>query len=362
MSTLGSIINQINQLSGYQVPTSSGYILSQSANPVGSGSVNTIINYLNGLTGYNIPSTQVQYVSGSNVAGPVVIYTPYAAGGTIPIEGILPGAIIRSEHLLRIINALNGVNVDIIIISGSFLTSGSNVLDGTLSLPFIPDDKYLVTSGGYVVGIDTPVSASYAMNVGYNYTASFTNQSTWVIDHYLKNRVVIVQAYNTNYQQIIPQTIELTNENTATITFPFPTSGFVVASVGGAIVSHVDSASYASTASYIDPKNLPFSTYQIFTGSISASVDIAPESVFLIRSASMHLFQIDNSGSVSMSGSLTVNTTGSYSNLMTVRNDGVDYLKVNGEGVPILHAFTTTPTVVLGGLYVSTSGDFFIGL
>lgn len=262
MSQLGSVIDEINKLTGYKVPVSNTTIINQAANPIGSGSVNSIIDYINDLTGYEIAATDVQYVSGSNVAGPVIIYTPYAAGGTISTEGILPGAIIRSEHVLRIINALNGVNVNDIIISGSFTASGSNTLDGTFSLPFIPDNKILITSGGFVIGTDTSptasfantasfaITASYATNIGYNYTASFVNSPTWVIHHGLNNRIVMIQAYNTTFQQIVPQTIELTDDNTAIITFPKPQSGFAVASVGGAVIRSVESASYASTASY----------------------------------------------------------------------------------------------------------------
>ena len=175
MSQLSTIISQINNLTGYNVPTSSNVVISQGGNPVGSGSVNQIVGYINSLTGYNIPSSSVQFISGSNVAGPVIVYTPYPTGGTIPTTGIQPGAIIKSEHLLRIINALNGVNEDIIIISGSLLTSGSNVFNGSLSLPFIPDGNYLFTSGGLVVAstqVPTSVSASHAINAD---TASYVN-------------------------------------------------------------------------------------------------------------------------------------------------------------------------------------------
>lgn len=174
MAQLSDLISQINSLTGYNVPTASAVVLSASAEPLSSGSVNTIIDYINSLTGYNIPASNVSYVSGGNVAGPVIIYAPQATGGTIPTEGIYPGAIIRSDHVLRIINALNGVNEDIIIISGSLLTSGSNVFNGSLSLPFISDGKVLYTSGGFVIGVDSFPSASYAATASY-FTGSISN-------------------------------------------------------------------------------------------------------------------------------------------------------------------------------------------
>ena len=174
MSQLGDIIDQINQLTGYHVPTSSNAIIYQGPNPVGSGSVNQIVGYINNLTGFNIPSSSVQFVSGTHVAGPVILFTPYVPGGTIPTTGIAPGKIIYADHVLRIINALNGVNVDTIIISGSFLTSGSNILDGNLALPFIEEGKYLYTSGGYVIGVDQgTVSSSYATTASYAVSSSY---------------------------------------------------------------------------------------------------------------------------------------------------------------------------------------------
>jgi hypothetical protein len=176
MSQLNDIINRINGLTGYNVPTSSNIIINEPANLIGSGSVNQIVDYVNSLTGYNIPYTDVQIVSGSNVAGPVIVYTPYAAGGTIPTTGIAPGQVIKAEHVLRVINALNGVNVDDIIISGSLSTSGSNTLNGTLSLPFIEDGKYLYTQDGKVVGVDPGIeSASYAQRASYADAAENAN-------------------------------------------------------------------------------------------------------------------------------------------------------------------------------------------
>ena len=230
MSQFADLINQFNQLTGYNVPTASGYILSQSANPVGSGSVNTIISYINSLTGFDIPTTDVQYVSGSNVAGPIIIYAPYAAGGTIPVEGIAPGGIIRAQHVLDIINALNGTDVTDIIISGSFSTSGSNTINGSLALPFITDGRFLYVSGGYVAGIDIPPSASSAISASYALTASYADTASYAIGYLLVSSTAsMLEPY------------VLTSQ----------TSSMSVLSSSYALTSSfANSASYAVTASY----------------------------------------------------------------------------------------------------------------
>ncbi len=64
MSSLNTIIGQINSLTGYTIPTASGYIISASST-LSSGSVNAIVDQINTLTGYNIPYTDVVVTSGS---------------------------------------------------------------------------------------------------------------------------------------------------------------------------------------------------------------------------------------------------------------------------------------------------------
>jgi hypothetical protein len=59
------------------------------------------------------------------------------------------------------------------------------------------------------------LSSSYAATASYintlyssNYTQSFTNQSTWVVIHNLDTRYVIVQVYDTAFDEVIPQNID----------------------------------------------------------------------------------------------------------------------------------------------------------
>ena len=244
--SLSSIINQINNLTGYNIPSASGVIIS-SSQQVGSGSVNNIINYINGITGYSIPNTEVQFVSGANVAGPVIIYTPYSSGDTIPTNGIAPGQIIRAEHILRIIYALSGITEDTIIISGSFLTSGSNVLNGTLSLPFIDDQRFLFVSGGYVVGVDLPPSSSYAISSSYSVSSSFA-QST------VSSSYSVSSSFATNALTASYFTGSISNADFAiTASHALSGNGSFSGSFSGSLYgtsSWAESASFALTASY----------------------------------------------------------------------------------------------------------------
>jgi hypothetical protein len=161
MSSLNTIIGQINSLTGYTIPTASGYIISASST-LSSGSVNAIVDQINTLTGYSIPYTDVTVTSGSiTSSAAVVIYAPTPVSGTIPTTGIRPGAIIEAEHLLRIINALNGVNPNFIVLSGSLYVSGSSTMAQNLNLPFTPDQNILYSSGGFTQGTSTVNGGSF---------------------------------------------------------------------------------------------------------------------------------------------------------------------------------------------------------
>ena len=163
MSSVNTLIAQINSLTGYHIPTASySYIISASSE-ISSGSVNNIVNEINNLTGYSIPYTDVVVTSGSitSSASPIVIYAPTPVSGTIPTTGIRPGAIIEAEHLLRIINALNGVNPNFIVLSGSLYVSGSATFAQDLNLPFVPNENFIESVSGSMEGTDVVNGGSF---------------------------------------------------------------------------------------------------------------------------------------------------------------------------------------------------------
>lgn len=121
-------------------------------------SVNDIITRVNSLTGYRIPTSSFVYTTGSVPVGPTVYVVPQQvdqSGDTISTQGIYPGAVIKADHVLRIINALSGIANNAIIISGSLFVSGSSTMNSNLNLPFVPDQEIMYSSGGKVDGTDT---------------------------------------------------------------------------------------------------------------------------------------------------------------------------------------------------------------
>ena len=100
----------------------------------------------------------------------------------------------------------------------------------------------------------------------------------------------------------------------------------------------------------------------IVAGAITAQVTTSPSSIFLIKSGSGTLLNMDSTGNIYTNGSITVETTGSLSSFMLIKNNGTEYVKVNNEGVLVLRQYATPPTAVSGGFYFDTVGNLFVGL
>jgi hypothetical protein len=133
---------------------------------------------------------------------------------------------------------------------------GNLVLDGTGSL------KQFVN-----------VTSSYALNCtcqpGVSITGSFCSSSIWTFNHNLGNKYAVIQTYDQYDNQIIPEIINLYDENTAIITFSDDTCGVAIASMGGLnTVSRLVTgstypitsswASNAATSSYIQVTNVSY--------------------------------------------------------------------------------------------------------
>lgn len=140
------------------------------------------------------------------------------------------------------------------------------------------------------VNISGSVTASYFVGDGSrleNITVdqaatvkrSFTNSSTWVVSHNLDTENAIVQSYNNDNYQIIPQTVRITDANTVTITFPTQESGYVVVAKGGHVVSGSISATNidgfdAAVKTKIDAEGVFSSSAQIVMGGdVSGTAD-----------------------------------------------------------------------------------------
>jgi len=94
----------------------------------------------------------------------------------------------------------------------------------------------LTTGSTYPITSSWAITASYclnSLNTSAAVSASFYSSSVWEFTHNLNASPVLVQTYDINFNQIIPQNILLLNNNVSRITFPISASGYAIASTSG---------------------------------------------------------------------------------------------------------------------------------
>tara|TARA_B100000902_G_scaffold101910_1_gene104245 strand:+ start:35 stop:2182 length:2148 start_codon:yes stop_codon:yes gene_type:complete len=120
-------------------------------------------------------------------------------------------------------------------LGGTGIISGSSQLDGT-SIGATSD---IIASGsfsGSFVGDGSGLTGIQVDQIA-SVTASFSNQSTINVSHNFDTRNVLVSTYDSSYNQLIPETVSLTNSNTVQVVLSGAHSGHVVVAKGGHVVS-----------------------------------------------------------------------------------------------------------------------------
>lgn len=135
----------------------------------------------------------------------------------------------------------------------------------------------------------------------------------------------------------------------------FPLSGSFTGSFSGSFFGNGAGITNVSASNIVDLRSIGI-------GAVTAST-FDDSNVFIINSGSANLFRVDNTGSLETSGSLTLETTGSFPYFFLIKNQAETIFKVNSEGVTQTKVFETgsTPTAQYGGTYF-TSQSFFVGL
>ena len=111
----------------------------------------------------------------------------------------------------------------------------------------------------------TNITVSQAATIA----SSFTNQTSVAVSHNFDSKNVTVTVYNDSDQLILPASVTLTNNDTATVTFDSSTSGRIVVAKGGHIVSGSTDAGSISGLDAAVVAALP-------SGVISASAGSSP--------------------------------------------------------------------------------------
>lgn len=102
-------------------------------------------------------------------------------------------------------------------------------LSGSLNLTGSITASYFVGDGSQLTNITVAQNATVKQ--------TFTNSDTWSVQHNLSTPNAIVQIYDSSDFQMIPQTLQIIDDDNVRATFPTIQSGYVVVARGGQIVS-----------------------------------------------------------------------------------------------------------------------------
>ena len=181
-------------------------------------------------------------------------------------------------------------------------TTSSYALTASYALNGGSGGTTLVTGSLYPITSSWALTASFSLNaVSQNITnavsGSFYSSSVWEFTHSLSSQPILIQTYDLNFNQIIPQNISLINSNVTRVNFPVSESGYVIASRSGLLVisssvnndlitgsTYPITSSWAlnsNTSSYVTPLNQIIILTQVssslqFTDDIAAAAGGVP--------------------------------------------------------------------------------------
>ena len=180
--------------------------------------------------------------------------------------GIANGELVLADQILQLTDALRGDDAFNLSPSGNFSINGVTypAEDGATSGSVLITDGSGTTGFGIIKSVETAsfsTSASFALTASYvdtgavtssyaitashaifadvartsldqsarQYTASFTTDAVeYTFNHNLSFKYVLVQAYNTSDEMIIPATIRLVDANNTFVRFANPQNGTIV--------------------------------------------------------------------------------------------------------------------------------------
>jgi hypothetical protein len=194
----------------------------------------------------------VKNVRGTDVYGSTSVQSPFITGSLLRLDE--NGTGLRMTN----VGAFDNDNGSFRIFSNQDLIFSTNGSSGTaLTLNETSKDanfvgavtaSHFVGDGSGLTNLNTEVSQVTTV------TSSFEDVSTISVNHSFDSKNVIVSVYGTDYSQIIPQTVTLTDNDTVDIVLSSNHSGHVVVAKGGHIIASSDLDSYrldvSGTSSY----------------------------------------------------------------------------------------------------------------
>ena len=183
--------------------------------------------------------------------------------GIISTNGIAPSSVIRAEHILRVINALNNVANNDILITGSLTVTGSTAISGSLNVDggitgSVFGTSSNATSASYALISTNAATASYAVTASYALSASYeinyetsssyaneaTSASYALSSSYAENTTSASYSLSSSYA------LDSTNASAATSASYALTSSYAVSTTSASYALDSTNAASATSASY----------------------------------------------------------------------------------------------------------------
>jgi hypothetical protein len=194
-------------------------------------------------------------------------------------------------------------------------------------------------------------------------TASYASTASYVL-----NAVSASYANTASYAQIAL---------TASYYKVFPHTGSAIISgslvvTGSTIIKGDFSVNSAATVDFntnVLNINAPLITVPTFATPYSPSVSVRTVMYDAVSNALFVTSSLPGTGgggtglsNFISTGSITASVNTDINNLFLVRSSSVDLLKINSEKVLITFTQSATPAPIIGGIFISSSGDLFFGI
>jgi hypothetical protein len=198
------------------------------------------------ITGSNVigtvaSATSASYALTASYAANVPVTSSFAISASQAQNAVSASYALTASYAANIPEtasyALNALTASYALNAGAgagFPFSGSAVITGSLLVSGSGITGSLFGTASYAI------SASFATYAGNSpgFTVQFSQSiaaTTWSFTHNLNTRNPIVQVYDTDYKQIIPNDVVGTGVNTAEVRFDYAQAGYVVMSNGGGL-------------------------------------------------------------------------------------------------------------------------------
>lgn len=319
-----------------------------------------------------------------------IVVTDAVISGSLNIDGAITASYFKG----------NGSQITF---GGTGMVSGSSQLTSSLDARYLNtlgegtiSGSFTGSFGGDGSGLTNLPASDISQVATVNY--AFFNSSNISVNHNFNSRNVIISVYDSNYAQIIPSSVTLTDLNTSTIVLTSPQSGYAVVAKGGHIVSgsaddanklNGQSGSYyldytnhtnkptglVSGSSQIvgilsdlnsytssqDTKNITLTSYTASIGEQISKIQESTSSLNTYTSSLKTALELTGSNVIVL-GDLTVRGTTTSINSTTIQlNDNI--IELNGTGVSnagIMVKDPTGGTTTSGSLIYNTTNDYWM--